>query len=111
MPLRAEGITSPFVAEHIEHSFHQYSILLDLRRFRCSRDEFVAALKTEGVEAAVYYPRALNQQPAFGDQVRLPNCEWLSERIMSLPVHPMLSAADLEQIADAVTKVAAKLRL
>jgi perosamine synthetase len=105
-----DGITPPFVTEHVEHSFHQYSILLDLRRFRCSRDEFVAALKTEGVEAAVHYPRPLNQQPAFGGKVRLPNCEWLSERIMSLPVHPMLSAADLEQVAHAVTKIAAKLR-
>ena len=51
------------------------------------------SLKSEGVEAAVHYPRALNQQPTFaGGQVRLPNCEWLTERIMSLPVHPMLSA-------------------
>jgi perosamine synthetase len=101
-----DGIMTPFVEEGAEHSFHQYSILLDLRQFRCSRDEFVAALKSEGVEGAVHYPRALNQQPVFGGQARLPNCEWLSERIMSLPVHPMLSAADLEQVAGAVTKVA-----
>jgi dTDP-4-amino-4,6-dideoxygalactose transaminase len=106
-----DGITVPFVAEGIEHSFHQYSILLDLAQFRCSRDDFAAALKTQGVEAAVHYPRALNQQPVFAaDQVHLANCEWLAERIMSLPVHPMLSAADLEQVADAVTTVAAQMR-
>ncbi|MBV8056267.1 MAG: DegT/DnrJ/EryC1/StrS family aminotransferase [Deltaproteobacteria bacterium] len=106
-----DGITVPFVAEGIDHSFHQYSILLDLVQFRCSRDEFITALKTEGVEAAVHYPRALNQQPAFAaGHARLPNCEWLTERIMSLPVHPMLSAADLEQVADAVTKVADQMR-
>jgi perosamine synthetase len=106
-----EGITVPLVAEGVEHSFHQYSILLDLDQFRCSRDDFVGVLKAEGVEAAVHYPRALNQQPAFAaGHVRLPNCEWLTERIMSLPVHPTLSAADLEQVADAVTKVAAQMR-
>jgi perosamine synthetase len=105
-----EGITVPFVAEGVEHSFHQYSILLDLRRFRCSRDEFVSALKTEGVEAAVHYPRALNQQPVFAaSHVRLPNCEWLAERIMSLPVHPLLSHEDLEHVSAAVTKVAAQM--
>jgi UDP-2-acetamido-2-deoxy-ribo-hexuluronate aminotransferase len=64
-----------------------------------------------GVEAAVHYPRALNQQPVFAaDQVQLPNCEWLAERILSLPVHPMLSAGDLEQIAGAVTAVATQMR-
>jgi perosamine synthetase len=106
-----DGITAPFVANGIEHSYHQYSILLDLAQFRCSRDEFVAMLKAEGVEAAVHYPRALNQQPVFAaDHVCLPNCEWLADRIMSLPVHPMLSVADLEQVADAVTRVAAQTR-
>jgi perosamine synthetase len=106
-----EGITVPFVAEGIEHSYHQYSILFDLDQFRGSRDEFVAALKAEGVEAAVHYPRALSQQPAFSmSNVRLRNCEWLTERIISLPVHPMLSPADLEQVVDAVTKVAARMR-
>ncbi|MBV8358411.1 MAG: DegT/DnrJ/EryC1/StrS family aminotransferase [Deltaproteobacteria bacterium] len=106
-----DGITVPFVAEGIEHSFHQYSILLDLGQFSCSRDEFVAALKTEGVEAAVHYPRALNQQPAFAAaHARLPSCEWLAERIMSLPVHPLLSHEDLEHISAAVTKVAAQMR-
>ena len=106
-----DGIRVPFVAEAIEHSFHQYSILLDLAQFRCSRDEFVAALKAEGVEAVVHYPRALNQQPAFGaGHVRLPNCEWLAERIMSLPVHPLLSNEDLEHVSAAVTQVAAEMR-
>jgi UDP-2-acetamido-2-deoxy-ribo-hexuluronate aminotransferase len=82
-----------------------------LERFKCSRDEFIAGLKNEGVEAAVHYPRPLNQQPPFAaDNLRLPNCEWLSERIMSLPVHPMLSASDLEQVAGAVIKVATQMR-
>ncbi len=106
-----DGITVPYVAGDVEHSFHQYSILLELDRLGCSRDEFVDALKAEGVEAAVHYPRALNQQPAFAaDNVRLPNCEWLAQRIMSLPVHPLLSEGDLDRVAGAVTKVAARMR-
>jgi perosamine synthetase len=105
-----EGITVPFAADDVEHSFHQYSVLVDLERFKCSRDDFAAALKAEGVEAAVHYPRALNQQPVFAEYVPLPNCEWLSERIMSLPIHPKLSAEDLDQVGDAVTKVAQQMR-
>ncbi len=106
-----EGITVPWAPEAVEHSFHQYSVLLDLERFRCSRDEFVAALRAEGVEAAVHYPRALNQQPALARcKVPLPNCEWLTERIMSLPVHPALSSQELSRVAGAVSKVASAMR-
>jgi perosamine synthetase len=106
-----EGITVPFVAQSTDHSFHQYSILLDLDQFSCSRDEFVGALKTQGIEAVVHYPRALHQQPALHPHsVPLPNCEWLTQRIMSLPVHPQLSNLDLEQVVVAVTSVAAQMR-
>ena len=102
-----EGIRVPFIGEGIDHSFHQYSVLLDLNCFKCSRDEFVAALKTQGVETAIHYPRPLNLQPAFArEKMRLPNCEWLSERIISLPVHPALSDCDLGKIVDAVRTVA-----
>jgi perosamine synthetase len=105
-----DGVTLPFVAEGVDHSFHQYSILLDLDSFRCSRDEFIAALEAEGVEAAVHYPRALHQQPAFAaDGIRLPNCEWLTERIISLPVHPLLSEAELERVTRGVCDVAARM--
>jgi perosamine synthetase len=107
-----DGITVPHVEDSIEHSFHQYSILLDIERFGCSRDQFVSDLKMEGVEAAVHYPRALNQQPVFArDNVPLPNCEWLAQRILSLPVHPWLSKADLKQIVSAVITATDKARL
>jgi perosamine synthetase len=109
--MQVKGITVPLVADGVEHSFHQYSILLDLDQFKCSRDEFVTALKTEGVEAAVHYPRSINQQPAFSaNNVHLPNCEWLAARILSLPVHPQLTDRDLEQVAAAVIKIAALMR-
>jgi perosamine synthetase len=107
-----DGITLPYVANGVEHSFHQYPILLEIERFRCSRDEFVEVLKAEGVQAAVHYPRALNQQPVFAaDNVRLPNCEWLARRIISLPVHPSLSQAELDRVVSGVTKVAARMLL
>jgi perosamine synthetase len=107
---RVDGIWLPFVAENIDHSFHQYSILLDLDQFRCSRDEFVTALKRQGVEAVVHYPRAINQQPMFQpEQVSLPSCEWISQRILSLPVHPLLSNLELERVATAVFSVASRM--
>jgi perosamine synthetase len=109
---RIDGITVPYVADGIEHSFQQYSILIGIERFKCSRDEFVEALRAAGIEAAVHYPRALNQQPVFASMnVELPNCEWIAQRIVSLPVHPSLAENDLDRIVSAVATVAARLRL
>ncbi|HJU10040.1 MAG TPA: DegT/DnrJ/EryC1/StrS aminotransferase family protein [Candidatus Binataceae bacterium] len=103
-----DGIAVPYVADGVEHSFHQFSILLEIERLRGTRDDFVEGLRKKGVEAAIHYPRALNQQPVFAERaVRLPNCEWLSARIVSLPVHPRLSDADLDQVAGAVIEVTA----
>jgi perosamine synthetase len=107
-----DGITVPYVADGVEHSFHQYSILFEAERFKCSRDEFVEALEAQGIEATVHYPRALNQQPVFAaERLRLPNCEWLADRIMSLPVHPSLTEADLARIVSIVVRIAAQMRL
>lgn len=104
-----DGITPPFVEEGTHHSFHQYCVLLDPAVFKCSRDEFLGALRQEGVESGVHYPRPVHKQPVFERFVNgmsLPVSEDVSEKIFSLPIHPYLSKEDLELIVEGVKKVA-----
>ncbi len=71
-----------------------------------TRDRLQQALRADGVPTAIYYPRALHQQPAYAaahDGAVLPVSEDLATRIMALPIHPDLSDADAERICDAVT--------
>ena len=71
-----------------------------------TRDRLQASLRGEGVPSAVYYPRALHQQPAYAaahDGTSLPVSENLATRIMALPIHPDLSDADVERVCDVVT--------
>ena len=66
-----------------------------------ARDRLQAGLRAEGVPTAVYYPRALHQQPAYAashDGVALPVSEDLATRIMALPIHPDLPLGDAEQV-------------
>jgi len=103
------GIQTPVEQPKGESSFNLYSILLDLKQFRCDRDEFVRLLNAENIGAAVHYPRPLHQQPAFSEMAgdaHLPISEDLSQRILSLPVYPGLSTAKLDLVAEAVRKVA-----
>ncbi|MFF7196368.1 DegT/DnrJ/EryC1/StrS family aminotransferase [Streptomyces sp. NPDC008079] len=74
------------------------------------RDALKAHLAERGVDSHVYYPLPLPRQPAFsgfaapGDS--WPAAERAGERILSLPVYPHLSDAQVEYIADAVREFA-----
>jgi dTDP-4-amino-4,6-dideoxygalactose transaminase len=67
-----------------------------------ARDAAQAALKAAGIASAVYYPRALHQQPAYEachDGAPLPVAEGLGARIMALPIHPDLTDAQATRVA------------
>jgi perosamine synthetase len=84
------------------HSYHQFSVLVDPA---IDRDTVLRALRTGGVECAVHYPTPLHRQPLFAPEWHdksLPVSEDLSERILSLPVHPYLSTDDLQYVAEQV---------
>ena len=105
---RIDGIITPYVRPGCRHVFHQYTIILELEEFRCTRDEFVKALRAENVDARVHYPTPVHLQPAyrgFVKGIRLPMTERVAERVVSLPVHPALSDEDLKLIVEAVEKV------
>ena len=48
----------------VRHALHLYLLLLDVDRLRASRNEIVAALREEGIGAAIHY-RALHLEPYF----------------------------------------------
>jgi dTDP-4-amino-4,6-dideoxygalactose transaminase len=102
---RVKGITSPLVHEDVEHSYHQYTVLIDPEIVGRSRDEFAEFLKGEGIGTGVHYPRPLHLQPGFdgiAEPVKLPVSEELANRVLSIPVHPGVEPDDVERIADAI---------
>ncbi len=106
---KVDGIRPPIVKRNVDHSFSVYSVLMDLSRFKCTRDEFVAALQAENVGCSVHYPIPLTKQPVFRENFRVQECpvaEAVSKRIFSLPVHPQLKREQLKKIAEAVEIVA-----
>ena len=60
------------------------------------RDILLAALKSSGIPAAIHYPVALHQQPAYEGICRIEgalcHAEKLAGRVFSLPMHPYLTA-------------------
>jgi len=82
------------------HVYHQYVVRTS------QRDRLQAHLKAAGVETGIHYPVPLHRQPAwlrnYGESPALPRAERLAREILSLPVFPDLTDAEVELVADAV---------
>jgi len=100
---RLRGVITPTVRPGCRHVFHQYTI-----RVADGRDEAVRRLNEAGVGTGIFYPLPLHHQKVFRDRGyddHLPVAERLAQEVISLPVHPALTPADLEQIVAAVNAV------
>jgi perosamine synthetase len=107
-----DGMSAPKTTAGATAVFHLYVAQIDPKQFTCTRDEFVNALKAEGVPTAIHYPRSLTRQPAFAAFVKdhPPVADGLSQKVFALPMHHDLSDAQVEQVGEALRKVAAAYR-
>jgi perosamine synthetase len=96
------GVVTPTVAKDAVHVFHQYTI-----RVTDDRDGFARALLAEhGVGTGTFYPTPVHRLPSFDVDTHLPATEAAAREVLSLPVHPGLSDADLDRVVSAVNSLA-----
>ncbi len=97
--LTGSRVKLPFtVGDRESHVFHLFVI-------RCEqRTALREHMSQFGIETLIHYPNLLHRQPLFvdSDQIRLPNAETAAKHILSLPLNPALSIAEVDLIADAV---------
>jgi len=95
-------ITTPFRAPNGKHVFHQYTILLD----GVNRDGLNQYLAENKIPSMIYYPVPAHRQKMFesfgGGDYDLPKTDWLTERVISLPMHTELDKDQLEFISSKV---------
>jgi perosamine synthetase len=97
---RLRGVRIPTVRPGRRHVFHQYTI-----RVPRDRQAFQDHLKEQGVGSAIHYPCPIHHQPVYtslGYKDVLPQAESVAQEVLSLPVYPALSEADLDRIVAAV---------
>lgn len=94
------GVTPPPVDSANEHIFHQYTIRAE------RRDALLAHLKSRGIGHKVYYPLALHLQPCFAylgtAKGALPATERATDEVVSLPIYPELTSAQIDAVVTAV---------
>ena len=97
-----KGVITPPVRINATHVYHQYTIRIkDL-----DRDRFADELKKQGIGSGVYYPTPTHRLAAYNLNLDLPETEKATQEVLSLPIYPSLSTAELEKVVDAVNRIA-----
>jgi dTDP-4-amino-4,6-dideoxygalactose transaminase len=82
------------------HVYHVYAV-----RVR-NRDLIRARLHEAGVQTGVHYPIPVHLQPAYADlgygQGAFPVSEVVAREVLSLPIYPELTSAQIEAVASAL---------
>lgn len=75
------------------------------------RDHIRERLRAEGIATAIHYPIACHRQPALGslDTPCLPVAERAADRVLSLPMTPHLTQAEVGRVAKAINRALAAL--
>lgn len=97
-----QGVTTPFVPQGYKHVYHQYTIRVPDGR----RDALREYLTSQEVGSEVYYPMPIHQQGFYMEMntqaQSFPQAEAAAQEVLSIPVHPSLSADDLNTVASAI---------
>ena len=96
--LPRSNVTSvPHVEPHNRSAWAQYTIRVP------HRESVREALNRHGVPTAVHYPLPLARQPAVADETaQLPQSDSAAATVMSLPMHPYMTAEAVETVAAAL---------
>jgi perosamine synthetase len=100
------GLELPREQPDRQHSWHLFSIRLDLDIWTEGRDRFIEGLKERGVAASVHW-MPLHMQPYYRDTYGLrpedfPVAHRLWPRLVSLPLFPGMTGDDVAIVAAAI---------
>ena len=96
------GIKTPVRTEYSRHVFHQYTLTFE----GIDRDELNQFLSDRDVPSMIYYPVPAHKQKMFesfgSGETELPITDWLTHRVMSLPIHTEMEQDQLDYICSSI---------
>jgi dTDP-4-amino-4,6-dideoxygalactose transaminase len=107
-----EALETPIERVEVEHAWHLYALRLRPGVLRIGRDQFIRELTARNIGTSVhfipvhlhpYYRQKYGYEP---DQ--FPVAYGAYQRLVSLPLHPMLGEDDVADVVNAVQDVVRK---
>ena len=102
-------IQTPVCGPDLQHAWHLYVIQLRPDRLKITRDQFIEALKEQGIGTSVHFI-PLHLHPYYRDKFGyapddFPRATEAYHRIISLPIYPKMTDSNIDHVIDAVTQV------
>ena len=106
---KTEEIQLLKVESNIKHAHHLYVIVIKTENLKVSRDEVLTEIQKRGIGVAVHF-RSLHLQPFFKQHFNykkgmFPQAEYLSDRVISLPLYPKMTDEDVSRVIETVLSV------
>jgi UDP-4-amino-4-deoxy-L-arabinose-oxoglutarate aminotransferase len=91
------------------HSWHLFIVRLDTDKAGLSRDDFMTELKSRNIGTGLHF-RAAHLQKYYREAMGirrgiLPNTEWNSDRICSLPLFPDMTESNVRTVINTIKEV------
>ena len=69
------------------------------------RDAVLNKLHSKGVGAVTYYPVPIHRIPLYKTSCSLPNTDWATKNVLSLPIHPKVSVKNIKFIGKVMREI------
>ena len=99
-----DALKTPTRVSCAQSAWAVYAVLF---QDEATRERAKTALSEASIGHAIYYPRALHEQPAYKaahDGISLPVAEALGRRILALPIHADLSDEQVERVSQVLLR-------
>jgi dTDP-4-amino-4,6-dideoxygalactose transaminase len=104
--LQHTGVTPPNASLDARHVYCLYTIR------DSDRDELQRSLEAAGIQTAIHYPLPIHLMPAYADARYkagdFPVAEACARTVLSLPLHPHMTASQVEQVASRISRLRAE---
>lgn len=105
--INVSGLTTPEARPDCYHVYHQYVLKIS-PDFALTREEFMKHLEECGIGSAVHYPIPIHKQPLYSNDQNYNHCPIsteLSECVMSIPVHPLVTQEQANFICKTINEM------
>ena len=109
-----QEIQVPSCRNNVQHAWHLFVIQLKLERLKINRNQFIEALREKEIGTSVHFI-PLHLHPYYRDKFGykpddFPNASAAFERIISLPIYPKMTEANVRDVIVAVRQLVQEYR-
>ena len=101
------GVRLQSVDDDDESTYKDLTVIVDDADYGVGRDTLAAALKAEGIDTRPYFWPPVHRQTAYShlDTAELPVTDWVSSRVVSLPLWRDIPAGAVETVVEVVANI------